>query len=196
MWPNESMRRKSSRFLPRHNFILRSTFTFCALFYQGANNHFAARVLCCSFMWKHHMHVNRFFFSMKVNPHSSTHIALVLVYIIAHTINVFCSRALFYVSPFFFFFYEDCLGVEQQMQTLNSKSYKADIISGNIEADREAIEMQIDCWGRGSRGKEIGRDDNASKPLQFVKKATLCHKTGDGFQHKCCYSAKENNIQK
>lgn len=43
------------------------------------------------------------------------------------------------------------------MQTLNSKSYKADIISGNIEADREAIEMQIDCWGRGSRGKKLAR---------------------------------------
>lgn len=41
------------------------------------------------------------------------------------------------------------------MQTLNSKSYKADIISGNIEADREAIEMQIDCRGRGSRGKKL-----------------------------------------
>lgn len=41
------------------------------------------------------------------------------------------------------------------MQTLNSKSYKAGIISGNIEADREAIEMQIDCRGRGSRGKKL-----------------------------------------
>lgn len=39
------------------------------------------------------------------------------------------------------------------MQTLNS--YKADIISGNIEADREAIEMQIDCWGHGSREKKL-----------------------------------------
>ena len=47
--------------------------------------------------------------------------------------------------------------VEQQMQTLNSNSYKAGIISGNIEADREAIEMQIDCWGRGSREKKLGR---------------------------------------
>lgn len=56
-----------------------------------------------------------------------------------------------------FTFYEDCLGVEQQMQTLNSNSYKADIISGNIEADREAIEMQIDCWGRGSREKKLAR---------------------------------------
>lgn len=41
------------------------------------------------------------------------------------------------------------------MQTLNLKSYKADIISGNIEADREAIEMQIDCWGRSSGGKKL-----------------------------------------
>lgn len=30
-------------------------------------------------------------------------------------------------------------------------------------------------------GKEIGRDDNASKPLQFVKKAALCHKAGMDF---------------
>lgn len=56
-----------------------------------------------------------------------------------------------------FTFYKNCLGVEQQMQTLNSNSYKADIISGNIEADREAIEMQIDCWGRDSREKKLAR---------------------------------------
>lgn len=45
--------------------------------------------------------------------------------------------------------------MEQQMQTLNS--YKADIISGNIEADREAIEMQIDCWSCSSREKKLAR---------------------------------------
>lgn len=50
--------------------------------------------------------------------------------------------------------------------------------------------------GPRQQGKEIGQDDNASKPLQFVKKATLCHKTGNGFQYKCCYSTKKNNIQK
>lgn len=43
------------------------------------------------------------------------------------------------------------------MQTLNSNSYKADIISANIEADREAIEMQIDYWGHGSREKKLAR---------------------------------------
>lgn len=43
------------------------------------------------------------------------------------------------------------------MQTLNSNSYKGDRISGNIEADREAIEMQIDCWGRISREKKLDR---------------------------------------
>lgn len=43
------------------------------------------------------------------------------------------------------------------MQTLSSNSYMADIISGNIEADREAIEMQIDCWRCRSRGKKLAR---------------------------------------
>lgn len=68
-----------------------------------------------------------------------------------HTVS---AGLISFVSPFFFFFLfftTDCLVVEQQMQTLNSNSYKAGIISGNIEADREAIEMQIDCWGRSSR---------------------------------------------
>lgn len=35
--------------------------------------------------------------------------------------------------------------------------------------------------GLWQQGKEIGPDDNASKPLQFVKKAALCHKTGMDF---------------
>lgn len=96
------------------------------------------------------MHVNRFF--IKGNPYTSLHNVFVLVYIIAHHQ---CLLLAGLISRFTF--YEDCLGVEQQMQTLNSNSYKADIISGNIEADREAIEMQIDCWGRGSREKKLAR---------------------------------------
>lgn len=96
------------------------------------------------------MHVNRFF--IKVNLYTSTHTALVLVYIITH------HQCLLLASLVLCFtFYGDCLGVEQQMQTLSSNSYKADIISGNIEADREAIEMQIDCWGHGSREKKLAR---------------------------------------
>lgn len=38
------------------------------------------------------------------------------------------------------------------MQTLSSNSYKVDIISGNIEAEREAIEMQITA-GAAAAGK-------------------------------------------
>lgn len=96
------------------------------------------------------MHVNKFF--IKGNSHTGPQIEFVLVYIITHNQ---CLLLASLISCFTF--YEDCLGVEQQMQTLNSNSYKADIISGNIEADREAIEMQIDCWGRGSREKKLAR---------------------------------------
>lgn len=119
------------------------------------------------------MHVNRFFLLNEI--YTSANIVHVLVYIITH------HQCLLLASPISCFtFYEDCFGAEQQMQTLNSNSYKADIISGNVEADGEAIEMQIvlEPW---QRGKEIGWDDNASKPLQFVKKAALCHKTGMDF---------------
>lgn len=94
------------------------------------------------------MHVNTF--SIKGNPYTSSSNVSVMVYITTH-----CQcRPYFICFTFFFlflFFTTDCLVVEQQMQTLNSNSYKAGIISGNIEADREAIEMQIDCWGRSSR---------------------------------------------
>lgn len=75
-----------------------------------------------------------------------------------------------------FTFYEDCFGAEQQMQTLNSNSYKADIISGNIEADGEAIEMQIDCWGCGSGEKKLAgmtmqvNHSSLSRRLRFVTK--------------------------
>lgn len=91
---------------------------------------------------------------------SSTHIVLVLVYIITRTCTPSASFArepyfMFHLFSFFSFFFFTRTAREQQMQTLNSKSYKADIISGNIEADREAIEMQIDCWGRGSGGKKL-----------------------------------------
>ena len=106
--------------------------------------------LCCSFIQKQNMHVNRFF--IKGNSYTSPHNVFVLVYIITHHQ---CLLLASLISRFTF--YEDCLGVEQQMQTLNSNSYKADIISGNIEADREAIEMQIDCWGCGSREKKLAR---------------------------------------
>lgn len=60
------------------------------------------------------------------------------------------------------------------MQTLNSNSYKADIISGNVEADREAIEMQIDCWGCGSGEKKLAgmtmqvNHSSLSRRLRFV----------------------------
>lgn len=85
-----------------------------------------------------------------VNPHTSTYIAFVLVYIITHHQCLLLASLISCIT-----FYEDYLGVEQQMQTLNSNSYKVDIISGNIEADREGIEMQINCWGRGSREKKL-----------------------------------------
>lgn len=96
------------------------------------------------------MHVNIFF--IKLNPYKSPHNVFVLVHIITHHQ---CLLLASLISRFTF--YKNCLGVEQQMQTLNSNSYKADIISGNIEADREAIEMQIDCWGRDSREKKLAR---------------------------------------
>ena len=88
-------------------------------------------------------------------------------------------------EPYFICFtsYEDCLVVEQQMQTLNSNSYKAGIISGNIEADREAIEMQIDCWGRGSREKKLGRmtmqvnHSSLSRRPRFVTKLGMDFRT-------------------
>lgn len=62
------------------------------------------------------------------------------------------------------------------MQTLNLNSYKADIISGNIEADREAIEMQIECWSCGSGEKKLARmtmqvnHSSLSRRLRFVTK--------------------------
>lgn len=118
------------------------------------------------------MHVNRLF--IKGNPYTSPHNAFVLVYTITH---YQCLLLASLISCFTF--YEDCLRVEQQMQTLNSNSYKADIISGNIEADREAIEMQIDCWGRSSREKKLARmtmqvnHSSLSRRPRFVTKLRM-----------------------
>ena len=117
---------------------------------------------------------------MKGNPYTSLHNVFVLVYIIAHHQ---CLLLAGLISRFTF--YEDCLGVEQQMQTLNSNSYKADIISGNIEADREAIEMQIDCWGRGSREKKLARMTMQVNHSSLSRRPCFVTETGNGFQYKC-----------
>lgn len=133
------------------------------------------------------MHVNSFF--MKVNP--STHIVLVSVYIITrHQCLLLASLILCFT------FLRGLLG---------SRTADADIEFEFIQGRhniRQYRGRQRGHWnanrllGPRQQGKEIGQDDNASKPLQFVKKATLCHRTGNRFQYKCCYCTKKKNIQK
>lgn len=104
----------------------------------------------------------------------------------------------FACKPYFicFTFYEDCLGVEQQMQTLNSNSYKADIISSNIEADREAIEMQIDCWGRGSREKKLARMTMQVNHSSLSRRPCFVTKLGMDFSTSAATAPKRIIIKK
>lgn len=99
----------------------------------------------------------------------------------SHTINVFCL-------PYFM--------IHLLRGLLGSGTADADIEFEFIQGRhniRQYRGRQRGYWnanrllGPRRQGKEIGQDDNASKPLQFVKKATLLQ---------CCYSSRKNNIQK
>lgn len=129
--------------------------------------------LLCSFMLKQCMHVNRFF--IKLNPYKHQYWACLTLH--HRTPSMSFAR-----KPYFVF---HLLRGLFQRRTADA-DIEFEFIQGrhNIRQYRGRQRGHWDAnrlLGLWQRGKEIGPDDNASKPLQFVKKAALCHKTGMDF---------------
>lgn len=130
--------------------------------------------LLCSFMWKQCVHVNRFFF-MKLNLYKRQYCVCLGLHHQAPSMSFACK-------PYFMshllrgLFRSRTADVDIEFEFIqgrhNIRQYRGRQ-RGHWNANRV-----LELW---QRGKEIGQDDNASKPLQFVKKAALCHKTGMDF---------------